>query len=41
MLDVMYEAPGTSGGVCLIDADVVNKVKQAKIKPAKSKASSK
>ena len=32
MLDVMYDAPGTPGGVCKIDADVVKKVKPAVVK---------
>ena len=33
MLDVMYDAPGSSGGVCTINADVVNKIKPAVVKP--------
>ena len=35
MLDVMYDAPGTQGGVCKIDADVVRKVKPAVVKASK------
>ena len=35
MLDVMYDAPGTPGGVCKIDADVVKKVKPAVVKASK------
>ena len=35
MLDVMYDAPGTPGGVCRIDADVVKKRKPAVVKASK------
>ena len=35
MLDVMYDAPESSGGVCVIDADVVNKVKPAAVKTSR------
>jgi len=35
MLDVMYDAPGTPGGVCKIDADVVKKIKPAVVKASK------
>jgi ATP-dependent Clp protease ATP-binding subunit ClpX len=32
MLDVMYNAPGGSGGVCRIDADTVNGLKPAVVR---------
>ena len=38
MLDVMYDAPESTGGVCVIDAEVVNKLKKATIKKSRSKA---
>ena len=33
----LYDAPGTPGGVCRIDADVVRKVKPAVVKKASKK----
>ena len=41
MLDVMYDAPESTGGVCVIDAEVVNKLKKATIKKSRSKAAEK